>query len=134
MARRNKTHPNRQNTVCWPSGAGHCDWLAPTGGQILAHDLAISPNEPDNAPAHSGRGSSFATAVLLLGMVPIMYLSQFVSESVAVVIALIPLGVLLFWWQRVENWLKRQEVDCFTLALLASITFTTTTPELLARR
>jgi hypothetical protein len=52
-----------------------------------------------------------ATAVLLLGMVPIlylwMYLSQFVGESVAVVIVLIPLGVLLFWWKRLENWLKR---------------------------
>jgi len=52
-----------------------------------------------------------ATAVLLLGMVPIMYLwmflSQFVWESVAVVIVLIPLGVLLFWWKRFENWLKR---------------------------
>ena len=52
-----------------------------------------------------------ATAVLLLGMVPIMYLwmflSQFVWESVAVVIVLIPLGVLLFWWKRLENWLKR---------------------------
>jgi len=52
-----------------------------------------------------------ATVVLLLGMVPIMYLwmylSQFVGESVAVVIVLIPLGVLLFWWKRLENWLKR---------------------------
>lgn len=52
-----------------------------------------------------------ATAVLLLGMVPIMYLwmylSQFVWESVAIVIALIPLGVLLFWWKRLENRLKR---------------------------
>jgi len=52
-----------------------------------------------------------ATAVLLLGMVPIMYLwmylSEFVWESVAVVIVLIPLGVLLFWWKRLENWLKR---------------------------
>jgi hypothetical protein len=52
-----------------------------------------------------------ATAVLLLGMVPIMflwiYLSQFVGESVAVVIVLIPLGVLLSWWKRLENWLKR---------------------------
>jgi hypothetical protein len=52
-----------------------------------------------------------ATAVLLLGMVPILYLwiflSQFVGESVAVVIVLIPLGVLLFWWKRLENWLKR---------------------------
>ena len=34
LARCNKTHPNRLNTVCWPSGAGHCDWLASTGGQI----------------------------------------------------------------------------------------------------
>jgi hypothetical protein len=34
LARRNKTHAHRQNTVRWPSGAGHCDWLAPTGGQI----------------------------------------------------------------------------------------------------
>jgi len=52
-----------------------------------------------------------ATAVLLLGMLPIMYLwiylSQFVGESVAVVIVLVPLGVLLFWWKRLENWLKR---------------------------
>jgi hypothetical protein len=52
-----------------------------------------------------------ATAVLLLGMVPILYLwiflSQFVGESMAVVIVLIPLGVLLFWWKRLENWLKR---------------------------
>ena len=52
-----------------------------------------------------------ATAVLLLGMLPIMYLwiylSQFVGESVAVVIVLIPLGILLFWWKRLENWLKR---------------------------
>jgi hypothetical protein len=52
-----------------------------------------------------------ATAVLLLGMVPIMYLwiylSQFVGESVGVVIVLIPLGILLFWWKRLENWLKR---------------------------
>ena len=52
-----------------------------------------------------------ATAVLLLGMVPILYLwiflSQFVGESVAVVIVLIPLGFLLFWWKRLENWLKR---------------------------
>ena len=52
-----------------------------------------------------------ATVVLLLGMLPIMYLwmylSQFVGESVAVVIVLIPLGVLLFWWKRLENWLKR---------------------------
>jgi hypothetical protein len=52
-----------------------------------------------------------ATAVLLLGMVPILYLwiylSQFVGESVAVVIVLIPLGVLLFWRKRLENWLKR---------------------------
>ena len=52
-----------------------------------------------------------ATAVLLLGMVPIMYLwmylSQFVGEGVAIVIVLIPLGVLLFWWKRLENWLKR---------------------------
>ena len=51
------------------------------------------------------------TAVLLLGMVPIvylwMYLSQFVWESVAVVIVLIPLAVLLFWWKRLEHWLKR---------------------------
>jgi len=52
-----------------------------------------------------------AVAVLVLGMVPIMYLwmylSQFVGEGVAIVIALIPLGVLLFWWKRLENWLKR---------------------------
>jgi hypothetical protein len=52
-----------------------------------------------------------ATAALLLGMVPILYLwiylSQFVGESVAVVIVLIPLGVLLFWRKRFENWLKR---------------------------
>jgi len=52
-----------------------------------------------------------ATAALLLGMVPLMYLwmylSQFVWESVAIVIVLIPLGVLLFWWKRLENWLKR---------------------------
>jgi len=34
LARPNKTHPNRLNTVRWPSGAGHYDWLAPTGGQI----------------------------------------------------------------------------------------------------
>ena len=34
LACRNKTHPNRLNTVRWPSGAGHCDWLAPTGSQI----------------------------------------------------------------------------------------------------
>jgi hypothetical protein len=44
-------------------------------------------------------------------MVPLMYLwmylSQFVWESVAVVIVLIPLGVLLFWSKRLENWLKR---------------------------
>ena len=52
-----------------------------------------------------------ATAALLLGMVPLMYLwmylPQFVWESVAIVIVLIPLGVLLFWWKRLENWLKR---------------------------
>jgi hypothetical protein len=52
-----------------------------------------------------------ATAALLLGMVPLMYLwmylSQFVWESVAIVIVLIPLGVLLFWWKRLENRLKR---------------------------
>jgi hypothetical protein len=52
-----------------------------------------------------------ATAVLLLGMVSLMYLwmylSPFVGESVAVVIVLIPLGVLLFWSKRLENWLKR---------------------------
>jgi hypothetical protein len=52
-----------------------------------------------------------ATAALLLGMVPIMYLwmylSQFVGETVAIMLALIPLGVLLFWWKRLENWLKR---------------------------
>jgi hypothetical protein len=52
-----------------------------------------------------------ATAALLLGMVPIMYLwmylSQFVGETVAIMLALIPLGVLLFWWKRFENWLKR---------------------------
>jgi hypothetical protein len=52
-----------------------------------------------------------ATAVLLLGMVPLMYLwmflSQFVGESLAVLIVLIPLGVLLFWSKRLENWLKR---------------------------
>jgi hypothetical protein len=52
-----------------------------------------------------------ATAMLLLGMVPIMYLwmylSPFVGESVAIVIVLIPLGVLLFWWKRLEIWLKR---------------------------
>jgi hypothetical protein len=30
-----------------------------------------------------------------------------VGESVAVVIVLIPLGVLLFWRKRLENWLKR---------------------------
>jgi hypothetical protein len=52
-----------------------------------------------------------ATAALLLGMLPLMYLwmylSQFVWESVAIVIVLIPLGVLLFWWKRLENWLKR---------------------------
>jgi hypothetical protein len=51
-----------------------------------------------------------ATAVLLLGMVPIlylwMYLSQFVGESVAVVIVLVPLGALLFWSKRLGNWLK----------------------------
>jgi transposase-like protein len=34
LARCNKTHPNRVDTVRWPSGAGRCDWLAPTGGQI----------------------------------------------------------------------------------------------------
>ena len=34
LARRNKTHAHCENTVRWPSGAGHCDWLAPTGGQI----------------------------------------------------------------------------------------------------
>jgi len=52
-----------------------------------------------------------ATAALLLGMVPIMYLwmylSQFVGETVAIMLALIPLGVLLFWWKRLEYWLKR---------------------------
>jgi hypothetical protein len=53
-----------------------------------------------------------ATAVLLLGMVPLMYLwmylSQFVGETMAVVIVLIPLGVLLFWSKRLENWLKHR--------------------------
>jgi hypothetical protein len=34
LARCNKTHPNRLNTVRRPSGAGRCDWLAPTGAQI----------------------------------------------------------------------------------------------------
>ena len=52
-----------------------------------------------------------AIAALLLGMIPLMYLwmylSQFVGESLAIVIVLIPLGVLLFWWKRLENWLKR---------------------------
>jgi len=52
-----------------------------------------------------------ATAALLLGMVPIMYLwmylSLFVGETVAIMLALIPLGILLFWWKRLESWLKR---------------------------
>ena len=53
-----------------------------------------------------------ATAVFLLGMAPIMYLwmylSQFVGETAAVLIALIPLGALLFWWKRFEIWLRRR--------------------------
>jgi len=52
-----------------------------------------------------------ATAVLLLGMLALMYLwiylSQFVGETVAVLLVLIPLGVLLFWSKRLENLLKR---------------------------
>jgi len=52
-----------------------------------------------------------AIAALLLGMIPLMYLwmflSQFVGESMAIVVVLIPLGVLLFWWKRLESWLKR---------------------------
>jgi len=34
LAHCNKTCQNRLNTVHWPSGAGRCDWLAPTGRQI----------------------------------------------------------------------------------------------------
>jgi hypothetical protein len=52
-----------------------------------------------------------ATAVLLLGMVPLMYLwmylSPLVGEGMAIMFALIPLGVLLFWWKRFEIWLRR---------------------------
>jgi hypothetical protein len=52
-----------------------------------------------------------AAAVLLLGMVPLlylwMYLSPFVGEGTAIMMVLIPLGALLFWWKRFENWLRR---------------------------